>query len=139
MANIQLVLAVVLAWFLAQLIKVIIDVIEKREITPTLILSSGGMPSSHSAFVTALATAVYFEHGLSVLFWVVAAFALIVMHDSMTVRRMVGEQAVALNTLFNAVKKVKYNKLNTMMGHTLLQVIVGAVLGILVGFVVYLF
>ena len=90
----------IIAWAIAQMIKVVISFILNKKINLKLIFSSGGMPSSHSAFVTSLATIIGLEYGFnSIYFSLSAAFAMVVMYDACNVRRAAGEQAKAINSI----------------------------------------
>ncbi len=94
----------------------------------TLLWDTGGMPSSHSATVTALATSVLLIQGFSVAFWIALLFALVVIRDAFGVRRSVSDQAHLLNILtsrMNIEKKVKI-----VLGHTPLQVTAGMAVGV---------
>ena len=136
LANGPLVCAI-LAWFLAQLAKVIHVLIKTREINFAKFFASGGMPSSHSATVTALATATGIEHGIdSTLFALTFIFAIIVMYDASGVRLAVSKQAKILNDFFHGKTK-NYKQLNELVGHTPYQVVVGAALGIIVAGLYY--
>ncbi|EGL84233.1 acid phosphatase/vanadium-dependent haloperoxidase related protein [Caldalkalibacillus thermarum TA2.A1] len=141
--------AAITAIALAQLIKVPLYYIPNRTLNWGLIFSTGGMPSSHSAAVTSLSTAVAIEHGLeSTLFAISAVLALIVMFDAAGVRRHAGEQAVVLNRLVEDVnqlieemknwnmqtKQVKRKKLKELLGHQPIEVLMGGLFGIGVAF-----
>lgn len=130
----------------AQVIKVPIQYIVSRQLDWSLVTSTGGMPSSHSAAVTALSTGVALEHGLgSSLFAVSAIFAVITMFDATGVRRHAGEQATVINKLvidFNrfvneakdfpkAEEKEKQKKLKELLGHQPIEVFFGGLTGIL--------
>ncbi|MDG0765101.1 divergent PAP2 family protein [Bacillus halotolerans] len=130
----------------AQVIKVPIQFIVSRKLDWSLVTSTGGMPSSHSAAVTALSTGVALEHGLgSSLFAVSAIFAVITMFDATGVRRHAGEQATVINKLvidFNrfvneakdfpkAEEKEKQKKLKELLGHQPIEVFFGGLTGIL--------
>ncbi|MEC0532326.1 divergent PAP2 family protein [Bacillus spizizenii] len=130
----------------AQVIKVPIQFIVSRKLDWSLVTSTGGMPSSHSAAVTALSTGVALDHGLgSSLFAVSAIFAVITMFDATGVRRHAGEQATVLNKLvidFNrlvneakdfpkAEDKEKQKKLKELLGHQPIEVFFGGLTGIL--------
>ncbi|MGG1248683.1 divergent PAP2 family protein [Bacillus spizizenii] len=130
----------------AQVIKVPIQFIVSRKLDWSLVTSTGGMPSSHSAAVTALSTAVALDHGLgSSLFAVSAIFAVITMFDATGVRRHAGEQATVLNKLvidFNrlvheakdfpkAENIEKQKKLKELLGHQPIEVFFGGLTGIL--------
>jgi uncharacterized protein len=148
-------LASLAAIFFAQFVKVPITYIATRKIDWSLILSTGGMPSSHSAAVTALATGVALDNGLaSSLFAVSAVFAIITMFDATGVRRHAGEQATVLNKLvtdFNTFvgeakawpqqeEKEKQKKLKELLGHQPIEVFFGGLTGILLTlFLHYLF
>ena len=130
----------ILAWALAQIIKFIITLITKRKLDWRHILSSGGMPSSHSAFVCACAAAMGFMYGwASPVFTVSAVVAIVVMYDASNVRRAAGEQAKVLNYVrehwADLPEEFQGKKLNEHLGHTLPQVIMGALLGTAIGLV----
>lgn len=129
----------ILAWALAQVIKFLIVLITKRRLDWRHILSSGGMPSSHSAFVCACAAAMGQMYGLaSPVFTVAAVIALVVMYDAANVRKAAGEQAKILNYImehWTEMKPALFGKeLKELLGHTPFQVLMGGLLGILVGF-----
>lgn len=138
----------------AQVIKVPIQFIVSRKLDWSLVTSTGGMPSSHSAAVTALSTGVALEHGLgSSLFAVSAIFAVITMFDATGVRRHAGEQATVLNKLvidFNrfvneakdfpkAEDKEKQKKLKELLGHQPIEVFFGGLTGILLTLILAFF
>jgi len=130
--------AVVTAWFLAQLLKVIFELLSGRKMNLSRFVGSGGMPSSHTAFVIALATAVARKNGLdSSEFAISMALALIVMYDATGVRRAAGQQAKLLNKMienWNENDPVVFEKkLKELIGHTPLEVFAGAALGFIVG------
>lgn len=135
------------SWMLAQVIKTIIDVIINREWNPERLVGSGGMPSCHSATVCAMATSSGLIYGMqSFEFAVSCILAVIVMYDARGVRRETGNQAVLLNhmmdyfnTLESPQKKIEFNqeKLKELIGHTPLQVVVGALLGVGIALVLY--
>ena len=126
------------AWFLAQVIKVVLDLILTRKFDWHRFVSSGGMPSSHSAFVMACTTAVARTEGLgSPLFGVCVVMAAVVMYDACNVRRSAGDTAKLVNRLLRHVEKLTAedfaDDLKIIMGHTPLQVLIGALLGVAVG------
>jgi acid phosphatase family membrane protein YuiD len=122
------------AWLTAQLLKVIIYAVINKKFNFKLLLGSGGMPSSHSATVMALTTAVGRTQGWeNPLCVVTLAFALITMTDAVGVRRAAGQQAKVLNKMldeFCAEGKIGETRLRELLGHTPIEVIVGALLGI---------
>lgn len=135
LGNYPLVMAF-LAWLLAQIIKFILTLIVCREnLTAKTILSSGGMPSSHTATVCALSTSVAVLQGLgSPLFAACCVLSFIVMYDAMGVRRSAGEQAQTLNQIIRHLIDQNQLAIDTtvreIFGHTPFQVIVGAIIGI---------
>lgn len=131
-------LAAFTAWFTAQFIKIIINLIEEKRIDFRLIMSSGGMPSSHSATVCALCVMILrLCSASSVEFAIAVVFAFIVMYDAAGVRRAAGEQAKVLNKIVEDLAKGKTEymekNLKELIGHTPFQVIVGALLGVVIG------
>ena len=138
----QVVVSTMVAWVLAQSIKLIIDKIRYKKVDFTRIVGAGGMPSSHSAFVTALATAIALQHGLgSTEFALAFSFAGVVMYDAAGVRRAAGRQAVVLNKivedLYSKEHVVKKERLKELIGHTPVEVFVGALLGFLIAILMY--
>ena len=126
-----------LGWLCASVAKVVILFVRERRLDLRKIFASGGMPSSHSATVSSLAAAVAKTDGLeSTVFAISFMFAFIVMYDASGVRRAAGEQAKILNQLVDnfSENKPAYMKKNLkeIIGHTPLEVIVGALLGILI-------
>jgi acid phosphatase family membrane protein YuiD len=130
--------AAVLANVVAQGLKLVIYSLLERRWSWERMLESGGMPSSHSATVAALATGVGLKTGLdSILFAVTLVFALIVMYDATGIRRAAGQQAELLNDLVEELRTVlhegfKPTPLKELLGHTYLEVLMGAILGVLV-------
>lgn len=127
----------IICWFAAQVIKVVTVLVTDRRIDFGRFVGSGGMPSSHSAFVTGLATAVGLSSGFaSEAFSIAAVLALVVMYDAAGVRRAAGEQAKILNQLVEEWSKQNYTNtevhLKELLGHTPLQVAAGSVLGIVI-------
>ncbi len=136
--------AAILGWATAQVLKVVIESVMAKKFTWESILASGGMPSSHSAFVTALATVIGMQYGFgSVYFALAASFALVVMYDACGVRRAVGEQAKALNRIIGALRENstigQETALKEILGHSPFQVAMGFVLGIIIGVVTFWF
>jgi len=127
-----------IGWCSAQVLKVVITLILKRKFDLRLLVASGGMPSSHSATVTALATATGKLCGFgSVQFALAFVFAFIVMYDASGVRRAAGEHAKLLNRLAKSIEhgdKMEMQKeLKELIGHTPLEVMAGAMLGVIIG------
>lgn len=132
-------MASVTGWFVAQVLKTIIDTCINKSFNAERLTGSGGMPSSHSATVCALATSAGMQYGVgSFAFAVSSIVAIIVMYDARGVRRETGLQAQVINEMIdffkNMGKPISYEeKLKEFVGHTPLQVLVGAILGILIG------
>lgn len=125
----------IFACFLAQFIKIFTG--KGRVVDFPRMFMSGGMPSSHSSFVTSLSTIVGIYKGFdSVEFAICVVFALIVMYDASGVRRAVGKQAAILNKIVEDLqnkKHIEHETLKELVGHTPKEVILGAILGIVVG------
>lgn len=137
-------LAAAAGWLVAQLLKTIIHMWFNRKFVAERLVGSGGMPSSHSATVCALVTATGIEYGGgSFQFAVTAILAIIVMYDAMGVRRETGIQAKVLNEMMEMFVKMGKEmsveeKLKEFVGHTPLQVLMGAVLGVLIAVLMHL-
>lgn len=121
------------AWAFAQGLKFFIDYVINKDIDWRRLLGSGGMPSSHSAFVISLASVAGIDMGMdSPLFGITIAFALVVMYDAAGVRRAAGKQARVLNRLFHHSEGKLHldEELKELIGHTPVEVIAGALLGL---------
>lgn len=134
----QIFLSAVLGWLVAQVLKTIIHAIVNKQFVAERMVGGGGMPSSHSATVCALATASGMKYGGgSFEFAISIMLAIIVMYDAMGVRRETGIQGRVLNEMLeiftNMGKEISAEaKLKELVGHTPLQVLMGAILGILI-------
>lgn len=128
-----------LMWFGIQLFKVIYDLVTTKKFNFKRILGAGGMPSSHSAVVTSLATLIGRYEGVTTpIFALSVIFAFIVMYDAAGIRRAAGKQAKLLNKLVETpgLSGVQVGeKLVEVLGHTPKQVLVGALIGIIAGLV----
>lgn len=128
----------------AQLIKCILHLIVKRNLDLRLFTTTGGMPSSHSAGVMGLSTAVGLIKGFSSIEFAIAlGYAFIVMYDAAGVRRAAGKQAACLNKIIMDLYKQDLQeaggKLKELLGHTPMQVLVGALYGILYAILIHRF
>ena len=128
-------------WFGAQLIKCVRYIIKHKRFSFAVVMSSGGMPSSHSATVCAAVTAIAKLEGTgSIIFALAFILAFIVMYDAAGVRRAAGEQAKVLNRIAMDIQKgdTKYldKRLKELIGHTPLQVMMGALFGIVIPFII---
>lgn len=127
---------VVLTAMVAQFIKIILGLIKRRKFSFYWLLSTGGMPSAHSAGVVSLSVCVGKKLGFSSSFFAFAVvFAFITMFDAQTWRRSIGVQAKILNSIMQDLhkrKKVEEYKIRELMGHTPVEVFVGALIGVVV-------
>ncbi len=124
-----------ITWFIVQSCKVIIDLIKSKKLNMKRLWGAGGMPSSHSALMTSLATTVAFTEGVeSPLFAVSVIMAGVVMYDAAGVRRAAGKQARVLNQIIESEgKNINIQeKLIELLGHTPVEVIAGAFVGVLI-------
>lgn len=126
------------AWIIAQAIKVIIGVIREKKFDFRWLIGTGGMPSSHAAGAACLATSLGFEYGFaSAYFALAASFAIVVMFDAQGVRRSTGRQARILNKVMDDIYwqgRITDGRLRELVGHTPIEVLVGALLGVVVAF-----
>lgn len=145
-------LAALFSIFFAQFVKIPIHFLITKKIDWKLFTSTGGMPSSHSAAVTSLCTAIAYETGLdSPLFAVSTVFAIIVMFDATGVRFQAGQQAIMINQMrmdfqlfveqtkgwANKKNEEKIIELKTLLGHKPMEVFMGALTGILISIFIY--
>ena len=137
----------IIGWGSAQIIKTIIDFTFTKEFKFERLVGSGGMPSCHSATVCALSTSAAIKYGLgSFEFAICCIFAIVVMYDARGVRRETGNQAEVLNQIMSFLKienpgEIKFTQenLKELIGHTPLQVIIGAIWGIITAFITMMF
>ncbi|MBI4980146.1 divergent PAP2 family protein [Candidatus Woesearchaeota archaeon] len=131
----KIILTLLLAGFGAQLIKLVGLWFRHKSLSWHDLVVTGGMPSSHSAFVVSLATIIYLEEGTSTAFAISLVLAFIVVRDAFGVRRTVGEEGVVINEMIQKLKLK--DKTHFSMGHTPLQVTVGSVLGFVIAVLVF--
>ncbi len=139
----RMLIAAVIGWASAQILKTVINCIITRRFDPERLFGSGGMPSSHSAFVSALAVSAFkYEGPDSAAFAICFVLAFVVMYDAMGVRLETGKQAELLNQI-TEIFSANYAEFDTpekalkvLVGHTPLQVVFGGLLGILVGVII---
>lgn len=131
---------VFVALFTAQILKVIITLFTERKLNFRRFLDTGSMPSSHTSSVVSLATAIGIKEGIqSSLFAFSIVFAVVVMYDATGVRRAAGKQASVLNKIVSNIKKregyyIIEENLKELLGHTPLEVLGGAILGVTIAF-----
>ena len=136
----EVLMSAALSWALAQIIKTIIHLITTKKFVPERLIGSGGMPSCHSAAVCALVTSLVINEGVgSYLVAIAGLLAIVVMYDATGVRRETGNQAKVLNEFIDLFKKngseiSNDDRLKEFVGHSPLQVLCGAILGIAFAF-----
>lgn len=132
-------LAPLVAWTIAQAAKVILTSVRQRRLNLRVLAETGGMPSSHAAIVMGLTTAVGKYAGLSSApFAIALIFSFVVMYDAAGLRRAAGRQAAVLNRLVEDLvhmRGMQEQKLRELLGHTPVEVIVGATLGVVAGLI----
>ncbi|MEE8574076.1 MAG: divergent PAP2 family protein [Thermodesulfobacteriota bacterium] len=137
----KVVIATFFAWLIAQLMKVVIGAVVEKRFNFKWFVGTGGMPSSHSAGVSALATSVGIQEGVgSALFVVALMFAVVVICDAQGFRHAVGKQAGALNKILDDIywkRGIQEDRLKELLGHTPVQVFAGLALGIIFPFILY--
>jgi uncharacterized protein len=136
---VKFLLAAVVAWAIAQVAKVVLASVRKRRLNLRVLADPGGMPSSHSAIVMGLTTAIGKYAGItSAAFAIALIFSFVVMYDAAGVRRAAGRQAAVLNRLVQDLvhmRGVQETELRELLGHTPVEVLIGAALGIAVGLI----
>ena len=128
-------------WGIAQGLKVFRGIIREKRLDFRWFIGTGGMPSSHAAGATALATTCGLEFGFdSVEFALAAVFAMVTMFDAQGVRRSTGQQAVVLNRIMDDIYwkgNIEVDRLKEFIGHTPIQVFIGAMLGLILALMFY--
>jgi uncharacterized protein len=131
------------AWLVAQTMKMLVTFVETKRVDFSALVSTGGMPSAHSAMACGLATTVGLEAGFGTpLFATTLAFAVVVMFDAQSVRRAAGLQARLLNQIVDEIfrnHKFSEEKLAELLGHTRLEVFMGLLTGVIVALGIYAF
>ena len=129
----------VCAWFSAQVLKILFEFLRTKKLRPGLLMSSGGMPSSHSSLAVAVTTTIGLKEGFnSPLFALGAIVSMVIMYDASGVRQAAGKQAKVINDLLDHLENSGIQldkKLKEMLGHTPVEVAAGAILGITVALV----
>lgn len=135
----RILMVTLLAWAIAQTIKVALGVLRTRRFDFRWFIGTGGMPSAHAAGSSALAVVVGFNQGFdSAYFALAAVFAVVTMFDAQGVRRSTGKQAAILNKVLDDIYwkgKIEENKLKELIGHTPVEVFMGSVIGILLAII----
>ncbi len=130
--------AVVISFFIGQTIKAFLHYHQYKKVNLWVYFEDGGMPSTHSVTTFALTTAIFYETGVSIAFMISLVFTLIMLNDTMKVRRERGVQS-ELMSRFVDFREVFRRKLTESIGHTPGQVFVGALIGFLVSSILYAF
>lgn len=129
------------AWLIAQTVKVVIGILRQKRFDFRWFIGSGGMPSSHAAGASCLATAIGLEYGFASVYFALAfAFAVVVMFDAQGVRRSTGKQAGILNKIMEDIYwqgKIQEQRLRELIGHTPIEVIMGFFLGVLIALIAH--
>ena len=137
----RILLITLMVWVLAQAAKVIVGFFQEKRFNFRWFIGTGGMPSSHAAGASALATSVGLHQGFdSVLFAVAASFAMVTMFDAQGVRRSTGQQAWILNKMMDDIYwkgQIETKRLKEFVGHTPIQVLAGFVFGIVCALILY--
>ncbi|MDY1592026.1 MAG: divergent PAP2 family protein [Methanofastidiosum sp.] len=126
--------------YLASVIgKIIYESIKKKHLTIQIAIQDGGMPSSHTAIVVGLSTAIFLHEGMSTVFWVSLVFAFVVMKDAIGIRWETGQQAKVINKMMKKLRmgKVVDEELKELLGHTEAQVLGGFIFGVLFSYLGY--
>lgn len=132
----------ILGWFIAQVSKTVIHALVHKKIVWERMIGGGGMPSSHSATVCGLATATGMMYGGgSIEFAIALCLAIIVMYDAMNVRLETGKQGKVINDIIETFQTMGKNitpedRMKELVGHTPMQVLIGAILGVCIAVVV---
>ena len=136
-SGIRVLLAAAAAWFVAQSIKIVIELVRYKRFNLLLFFATGKMPSSHTAFATALTTAIFRMEGPTVGFAIAFCLTMIVMVDASGVRRAVGQHSKIINHMlehWDEITPEAYNrKIKEILGHTPLEVLCGGIIGLLAG------
>ncbi|MDD4957212.1 MAG: divergent PAP2 family protein [Candidatus Omnitrophica bacterium] len=139
----QVVAITFFGWFTAQTIKVVAGVLREKRFNFKWFVGTGGMPSSHAAGATAMATAVGLTEGVgTALFAVTLMFTVVVISDAQGVRRATGQQAEILNKMMDDIfwkHRIQEDRLKELVGHTPIQVFAGIGIGIAVAFLIHYF
>jgi len=136
-------LITVIVWFSTQFIKVLLGTVREKRFDFRWFIGTGGMPSSHAAGVSALATSIGLNQGFdSVIFALAATFGVVVFFDAQGVRMATGRQAYILNQMMEDIYfkgRIQEKRLKELIGHTPLEVIFGILIGVFSAIILYSF
>lgn len=134
-------LIVTAAWLAAQLVKVVLHYLRTHKVNLKLLAQTGGMPSSHSSYMSALTTCLGLWQGWdSPVFFLALGLSIIIMHDAAGLRAAAGRQATVLNQVAARLyegRKAKLPRMKEQLGHSVPEVLSGALLGLIVAFLLY--
>ncbi len=134
-------IAAILSWIIGQFLKAPLDYVLNKRWSWGIILSPGGMPSSHSALITSVTLAIGLQEGFgSPLFALAIAISMIVIYDAAGVRRQAGIHAERINKMMKSFFEgtgIPEKELKEVLGHTPFEVITGVILGIIISFVIF--
>ncbi|MFO8016027.1 MAG: divergent PAP2 family protein [Candidatus Woesearchaeota archaeon] len=133
----RLFIACVLTAIVAQLIKMILVSVKTGRIEWNVFGLPGGMPSSHAAVVVAMTGGIYWQQGVTPLTIAAGVIAAIVIYDALTLRRAVGKQSEALNNLAKKLKIKGHKKVQSLLGHKVVEIIAGGVLGYVIAWAAF--
>jgi acid phosphatase family membrane protein YuiD len=120
-------------WGITQILKVLVILVQEKRLAWNYFITSGGMPSAHSATVCALCTSIAMTVGVgSVYFSIAIVLAIIVMYDAAGIRQSVGQQSILINRIMKSHKLEVERDLRELIGHTPFQVFIGALLGVFI-------
>lgn len=131
----KILIAALLAGIFAQVIKIIITAIKHKNISIHDLFVTGGMPSSHSAFMVALTTILFLKESFSSSFTISLILSIIILGDAYGVRRAVGDEGKAIEKLF-CIHKLK-SRFHYVLGHTPFQVLIGSLIGFVIALLVH--
>ncbi len=128
------------AFLVSGFLKVFFHYVQTKVFMPRMVFMTGGMPSSHTAFITGATTSIYFVEGITNLFALCAVINALVIADAIGIRRAVGKQAFLINRIAKEAmdKKVKPEKLYELLGHSPFQALVGLVIGLVIPSIMFL-
>jgi uncharacterized protein len=143
LANNRVFTITLICWFAAQFIKIAFAVLREKRFNFKWLIGTGGMPSSHCAATSALATTLGLSYGFdSGVFAIGLGFAIVTMFDAQSARRAIGKQAEILNKMVEDIyfkKPIKEERLAELIGHTPVQVLAGAFLGAFLGYFLFVY
>jgi uncharacterized protein len=142
-SNNRVFIVTLVCWLVAQLIKITISVVREKRFNFKWLIGTGGMPSSHCAATSSLATTLGLSYGFDTgVFAIGLGFAIVTMFDAQSARRAIGKQAEILNKMVEDIyfkKPIKEERLAELIGHTPVQVLAGAILGAVLGYFLYIY